>query len=752
MVEIVGLISGGKDSIYNLIECVRNGHKIVALANLKPPKTNSSEELDSFMYQTVGNNLIEIIAKECLELPLYQIEINGTAISRETDTYNEELEVNSKDEVEDLHTLLKLVKESHPNIKGVSCGAILSTYQRIRVENCCSRLNLTSYSYLWNRNQDELLREMIDCKIEAIIIKVASMGLVAEKHLLKSITQLYPTLYSLNQKFGVHICGEGGEYESIVIDCPLYKKRINIDQYQTIIHSDDAFSQVAYASISKYSTTEKSTQQIIQDSIYLNSNYLNRNLNNLKNFNENLLIPTLISNSTNDQTNSTNSTNFNFLESNLNIEYSLNLIKNKNFFNLSSTTTKINDNDIDNDKDDYNIGELLDKALLNISNILKENSLSIDQLLYVNLYISDMKDFSIVNQYYYKYFKNNPASRACIEIPLSKNDKTKFLIDCIGAIEKKSNLHVQSISNWAPACIGPYSQANLYKGFTFLAGQISMIPNNLDLIKYSKDLTFIINTNNNNNNDINNQLEIEIQQILLNTYNLLDCLNISFSNVIQSTIFISNEIDSTMFENIINYLKQFFIDNNNDSGSDGSISLIQIFKIPKLPKNSNIEILFTLFKEPEIIQNDLTYDNIDQYEENKNNNKNNNNTNPMKLEINDNRGITLKISNSNSFIHSQFNNLKSDIKFEDYINQLFLEIQSILNQTRKSIIYIKFYYLISFDINKLIELLSSSSSSSSSSLKSIDQEIGQQYLKLSSFIPILDSIDHNQLSCEIFIN
>ncbi|KAN0006896.1 hypothetical protein ACTFIU_005089 [Dictyostelium citrinum] len=733
MVEIVGLISGGKDSIYNLIECVRNGHKIVALANLKPPKTNQSEELDSFMYQTVGNNLIEIIAKECLELPLYQIEINGTAISKETDSYDADLEVNSKDEVEDLYNLLKLVKENHPNVKGVSCGAILSTYQRIRVENCCSRLNLTSYSYLWNRNQDELLREMIDCKIEAIIIKVASMGLIAEKHLLKSINQLYPTLYSLNQKFGVHICGEGGEYESIVIDCPLYKKRINIDQYKTIIHSDDAFSQVAYTSISKYSTTEKSHQQINQDSIYLNSNYLNRNLVNLKNFNENLLIPTLISstsNTTNEQKN-----NYNHLESNLNIEYSLNLIKNKNFFNLSSTTIKSNNNN-------NNIGELLDKTLLNISNKLKENSLSIDQILYVNLYISDMNDFSIVNQYYYKYFKNNPASRACIQIPLSKDDKTKFLIDCIGAIEKKTNLHVQSISNWAPACIGPYSQANQYKGFTFLAGQISMIPNNLDLIKYSEDLTFINNKNKNNNN-INNQLEIEIQQILLNTYNLLDCLNINFSNVIQSTIFVSNEIDSTMFKNIVNYLKQFFIDNdyiNNDN--DNSADLIQIFKIPNLPKYSTIEILFTFFKEPEIFQNQLTYDNIDQYEEIKKNN-----TNSMKLEINDNS--ILKVSNSNSFIHSQFNNLKSDIKIEDYIDQLFLEIQSILNQTKKSIIYIKFYYLISFDINNLIELLKTLDNKNNNN----NQEIGQQqYIKLSSFIPILDSIDHNQLSCQIFIN
>ncbi|KAN0045290.1 hypothetical protein ACTA71_005667 [Dictyostelium dimigraforme] len=739
MVEIVGLISGGKDSIYNLIECVRNGHNIVALANLKPPKTNQSEELDSFMYQTVGNNLIEIIAKECLELPLYQIEINGTAISKETDSYNADLEINSKDEVEDLYHLLKLVQKNHPNIKGVSCGAILSTYQRIRVENCCSRLNLTSYSYLWNRNQDELLREMIDCKIEAIIIKVASMGLVAEKHLLKSITQLYPILYSLNQKFGVHICGEGGEYESIVIDCPLYKKRINIDQYKTIIHSDDAFSQVAYTSISNYSTTEKSDQQINQDSIYLNSNYLNRNLNNLNNFNENLLIPTLISTTSI----STEQNSNNFLESNLNIKYNLNLIKNKNWFNLSTTTTTTTTG---NDQD--NIGELLDKTLLNISTILKENTLSMDQLLYVNLYISDMKDFSMVNQYYYKYFKNNPASRACIQIPLSENDNTKFLIDCIGAIEKKTNLHVQSISNWAPACIGPYSQANQYKGFTFLAGQISMIPNNLDLIKYSKDFNFI----NNNSNNINNQLEIEIQQILLNTYNLLECLNINFSNVIQSTIFISNEIESAMFKNIVNYLKQFFIangyinnNNNNDDDSNNGIgSTIQIFKISSLPKNSKIEILFTLFKEPEIFQNDLTYENIDEPEEIKKNN-----TNSIKLEIGDNSII--KVSNSNSFIHSQFNNLNFNIKIEDYINQLFLEIQSVLNQTRKSIIYIKFYYLISFDIKKVIEILSTLKETENNNNKNNNQA-QEQYIKLSSFIPILDSINHNQLSCEIFIN
>lgn len=54
----------------------------------------------------------------------------------------------------------------------VAVGAILSDYQRVRVENVCSRLNLVSLAYLWRRDQTELLQEMIDCQVHAILIKV----------------------------------------------------------------------------------------------------------------------------------------------------------------------------------------------------------------------------------------------------------------------------------------------------------------------------------------------------------------------------------------------------------------------------------------------------------------------------------------------------------------------------------------------------------------------------------------------------
>ena len=52
-------------------------------------------------------------------------------------------------------------------------GAILSDYQRVRVENVCGRLGLISLAYLWRRDQKELLQEMIDSRLHAIIIKVS---------------------------------------------------------------------------------------------------------------------------------------------------------------------------------------------------------------------------------------------------------------------------------------------------------------------------------------------------------------------------------------------------------------------------------------------------------------------------------------------------------------------------------------------------------------------------------------------------
>lgn len=60
----------------------------------------------------------------------------------------------------------------------------------------CRRLGLTPLCYLWQRNQEDLLAEMVEAGMEAVLIKVAGIGLTA-KHLGKTLAYLQPTLIKL---------------------------------------------------------------------------------------------------------------------------------------------------------------------------------------------------------------------------------------------------------------------------------------------------------------------------------------------------------------------------------------------------------------------------------------------------------------------------------------------------------------------------------------------------------------------------
>ena len=92
----------------------------------------------------------------------------------------------------------------------------------------CDRLNLTALAYLWRRNQEELLDEMIKCGVNAILIKVAALGMFTanriwhehvcerftkqngarlafsgldpDKHLKKSLTDIQPHMLKMVRK------------------------------------------------------------------------------------------------------------------------------------------------------------------------------------------------------------------------------------------------------------------------------------------------------------------------------------------------------------------------------------------------------------------------------------------------------------------------------------------------------------------------------------------------------------------------
>ena len=127
-------------------------------------------ETDSAMFQTIGWNNIQLLA-DAMALPL---------IVGETDMVAKEEGKNylpsAGDEVEDLYMLLEKVK-TEIGVDAVCVGAILSDYQRVRVESVCLRLGLTPLAFLWRRDQAELLQEMVDTGMESILIKVTPRSL-----------------------------------------------------------------------------------------------------------------------------------------------------------------------------------------------------------------------------------------------------------------------------------------------------------------------------------------------------------------------------------------------------------------------------------------------------------------------------------------------------------------------------------------------------------------------------------------------
>lgn len=97
--KFVALISGGKDSNYNILHCLKQDHELIAFANLHP-ENEDEQELDSFMFQTVGHDLIRWYP-ECSGVPLYRQALHKNGSKNIALNYTE----TKDDEIEDLYKL-----------------------------------------------------------------------------------------------------------------------------------------------------------------------------------------------------------------------------------------------------------------------------------------------------------------------------------------------------------------------------------------------------------------------------------------------------------------------------------------------------------------------------------------------------------------------------------------------------------------------------------------------------------------------
>lgn len=198
--KLAALISGGKDSVLALAE-VRKENEIAVIVSIK------SKNPDSYMYHVANIDLVKLQA-ESVGIPL---------IFRETEGKKEE-------ELKDLSEALKQAKKEY-GVAGVVSGAIFSNYQRSRIDKICEELGLKSLSPLWKRKPREMWQQMIDEGWEIILTVVAADGL-DESWLGKRMDkESFEKLLNLHDISGV---GEGGGFESLVLNCSLFKKRIEI--------------------------------------------------------------------------------------------------------------------------------------------------------------------------------------------------------------------------------------------------------------------------------------------------------------------------------------------------------------------------------------------------------------------------------------------------------------------------------------------------------------------------------------------
>lgn len=215
--KVVSLFSGGKDSTLALTKALETGFSVESLLTVIPRNP------ESWMFHYPCVELTKYQSK-ALEIPLTRVETTG-------EKEKELMDLN--DALADLKTRL--------SIDGVVSGAIASTYQKSRIDNLCRNLGLESFTPLWGANPRALLDELLMRNFEVVFTSVSAYGLT-ERWLGRKLDQTTVLeLEQLQQKYGVHPSLEGGEGETFVLDCPLFKQRIHFRNSKKIWNGDSGF-------------------------------------------------------------------------------------------------------------------------------------------------------------------------------------------------------------------------------------------------------------------------------------------------------------------------------------------------------------------------------------------------------------------------------------------------------------------------------------------------------------------------------
>lgn len=198
--KVAVLASGGKDSTYASWWALMQGWSLEVMITVKITGD------DSMMFQLQNTEIAKFQAES---IGVEWIEVKSSGI-----------------ENDEIYELEDKIRKFEGPLDAIVVGALRSDYQKTRIERMCERLGLISFCPLWHHNPSEHMNSLIEHGFDVRIVSVSSEGL-GEKWLGKKITKdSLDELTILSEKFRFNLDGEGGEFETITLDAPHFKKTI----------------------------------------------------------------------------------------------------------------------------------------------------------------------------------------------------------------------------------------------------------------------------------------------------------------------------------------------------------------------------------------------------------------------------------------------------------------------------------------------------------------------------------------------
>ncbi len=193
------MFSGGKDSTMALHRVVEAGHEVAALVSVRAARA------DSYMFHVPA---IELTEHQARSMRMRRVVV---------DTSGEK-----EKEVDELGRGLRGLEA-----EGMVTGALASEYQRARFKRIADDLGWEFVAPLWGRDPWEHIEECAR-KFGCIFTGVAAEGL-DEKWLGRRLDEeALADLRRLHEHHKIHPSGEGGEFETAVVDAPLFRERLRI--------------------------------------------------------------------------------------------------------------------------------------------------------------------------------------------------------------------------------------------------------------------------------------------------------------------------------------------------------------------------------------------------------------------------------------------------------------------------------------------------------------------------------------------